>query len=192
MYQFELIGERLCLDFCNTRSNRQTPPEIEHLPDYGELLRWAEAARIVTPNELIHLRAAAASHPREAKKVMERAWKLRESFFELLGGGGNLDLINREISEAMAHTRLVREGARFIIDFECDDLAAPLYFVARSMMELLTSSDLERVRMCEMSESNECAWLFLDPTKNHTRRWCSMASCGNRAKARRHYRRKKK
>jgi predicted RNA-binding Zn ribbon-like protein len=192
MYQFEFIGERLCLDFCNTRSNRQTPPTIEHLPDYSELLRWTESAKILSPKEVLHLRAIAAAHPREAKKVVERAWRVREAFFELLAGQGDLDLINREISEAMAHTRLQRAGRRFIIDFECDDLAAPLYFVARSMMELLTSSDLERVRMCEMSESSECAWIFLDPTKNHTRRWCSMASCGNRAKARRHYQRQKK
>jgi predicted RNA-binding Zn ribbon-like protein len=63
-------------------------------------------------------------------------------------------------------------------------LEMPLWPVARSAAELLTSSDLSAPRVCA---SASCAWLFLDTSRNGSRRWCSMRTCGNRAKARRHH-----
>lgn len=63
-------------------------------------------------------------------------------------------------------------------------LDRPLWPVARSLAELLTSDELPRVRECA---ADNCAWLFIDTSKNRSRRWCDMAVCGNRAKARRHY-----
>jgi len=47
------------------------------------------------------------------------------------------------------------------------------------------------VRICEATATDGCGWLFLDETRNRSRRWCSMKDCGNRAKARRHYRRRR-
>jgi predicted RNA-binding Zn ribbon-like protein len=61
-----------------------------------------------------------------------------------------------------------------------------LWPVARSAAELLTSDDLAAVRECA---APDCRWLFLDRSRNRSRRWCAMATCGNRSKARRHYRR---
>jgi predicted RNA-binding Zn ribbon-like protein len=63
-------------------------------------------------------------------------------------------------------------------------LGAPLWPVARSAADLLTSSELAALRLCA---SDTCAWLFLDTSRNGSRRWCSMRTCGNRAKARRHH-----
>ncbi|MCB0153982.1 MAG: CGNR zinc finger domain-containing protein, partial [Anaerolineae bacterium] len=56
-----------------------------------------------------------------------------------------------------------------------------------SAAELLTSDRLNRVGQCA---GESCGWLFLDTTRNHSRRWCEMEHCGNRAKAKRHYRRR--
>jgi predicted RNA-binding Zn ribbon-like protein len=64
------------------------------------------------------------------------------------------------------------------------DLRLPLLHVALSAAELLTSPQLPRVKACPLPEGG-CGWLFLDETKNGTRRWCSMAHCGARAKNRR-------
>lgn len=65
-----------------------------------------------------------------------------------------------------------------------------LWPVVASAAELLVSVEqLPLLRICGLHESGECGWLFLDETRNHTRRWCSMKDCGNRAKARRHYHR---
>jgi len=68
-----------------------------------------------------------------------------------------------------------------------DSLTAPLRPVVRSAAELLTSDLVDRVRECH---GDDCTWLFLDQSRNRSRRWCSMESCGNRAKVRRHYRRR--
>ena len=60
--------------------------------------------------------------------------------------------------------------------------------VAVSAMAMLNrASEIERVKVCP---GDNCAWLFLDESKNRRRTWCSMEACGNRAKAKRHYRRK--
>ena len=61
-----------------------------------------------------------------------------------------------------------------------------LWPIAQSAADLLTSPDLAAVRMCE---APDCAWLFLDQSRNRSRRWCDMKVCGNRQKARRHYQR---
>jgi predicted RNA-binding Zn ribbon-like protein len=60
-----------------------------------------------------------------------------------------------------------------------------LWDVARSSIDLLTSDDLPRVGQC--ADERGCGWLFLDMSRNHSRQWCNMGGCGNRAKARRHY-----
>jgi len=62
------------------------------------------------------------------------------------------------------------------------------WLIVRSAADLLTSDKLHDVRACS---AEDCRWLFLDISKNHSRRWCDMETCGNQAKARRHYRRKK-
>lgn len=61
-----------------------------------------------------------------------------------------------------------------------------LWPIAQSAAELLTSSELGTVRLCE---APDCAWLFLDQSCNRSRRWSDMKVCGNRQKARRHYQR---
>jgi predicted RNA-binding Zn ribbon-like protein len=63
-----------------------------------------------------------------------------------------------------------------------------LWRIARSAAELLTDDQLARVKLCAMPD---CGWLFLDDSRAGNRRWCSMETCGNRHKARRHYRRHK-
>jgi predicted RNA-binding Zn ribbon-like protein len=68
-------------------------------------------------------------------------------------------------------------------------LDRPLWPIARSAAELLTSDDLGCIRECA---SETCSWLFMDCSRNQRRRWCDMSTCGNRAKARRHYRRRQK
>jgi predicted RNA-binding Zn ribbon-like protein len=61
-------------------------------------------------------------------------------------------------------------------------LELPLWILARSAADLLTSEQHAYVRQCA---SEECTWLFIDRSKNHSRRWCDMGDCGNREKARR-------
>ena len=88
----------------------------------------------------------------------------------------------------MSKMRLVPRGGGygFVFGGTAAVLDAVLWHVARSAAELLTSGDLGRVRGCA---SEECGWVFLDTTRNRSRRWCDMKECGNREKARRFYQR---
>jgi predicted RNA-binding Zn ribbon-like protein len=196
MYTFELIGLRLCLDFCNTIDNRTSPPTDEHLPDYGELLRWAVAAGALRSPDAARLAAEARHHPREAERVVEAAHEVRQAFFRVVTRrrptDEDLAQISRFVADALAHTALSRSGDSYRLELAAPaSLESVLWPVARSMADVLTSGDLARVRMCEMHHLGECTWVFLDDTRNGTRRWCDMRVCGNRAKARRHYQRKR-
>ncbi len=104
-----------------------------------------------------------------------------------------LDLahLNALLAEAMSHACLVHREDAYAWDWQTGegDLNVLLWQVVRSAAELLTSEKLHDLRACA---ADDCRWLFLDTSKNHSRRWCEMQTCGNQAKARRHYSRKKK
>jgi predicted RNA-binding Zn ribbon-like protein len=113
------------------------------------------------------------------------------------GVDADLATVQSGLPEALAHQKVEAQAAKngdtdaafhWAWD-ESDDLAAPLWPVLRSAAQVLTGDDLTRVRECD---SDSCRWLFLDCSRNRSRRWCDMQVCGNRAKARRHYRRQQK
>jgi predicted RNA-binding Zn ribbon-like protein len=98
--------------------------------------------------------------------------------------------VNAELPAALAHSRLQSAEAGYIIGWppEPKALDSLLWPIAYSAADLLTNADLlSRVGQC--ADDRGCGWLFLDLTKNRSRRWCSMRGCGNRAKAQRHYHR---
>lgn len=117
----------------------------------------------------------------------------------------SLAILNGYLKDALAHRRIapvaasasgpisipvmVSNGAAFAWKWvgEGSNLAAPFWPIAIAAAELLASRDLALVRECR---SHTCRWLFLDTSKNHSRRWCDMGTCGNRLKARRYYRKR--
>ena len=101
----------------------------------------------------------------------------------------DLELIGVEASRASAHRRLVPTAEGCMWQYaDSDALERPLWPIALNAVELATSSGVSRVKECA---SDNCNWLFLDVSKNRSRRWCDMKDCGNRAKARRHRARSK-
>ncbi|HYG81203.1 MAG TPA: ABATE domain-containing protein [Pyrinomonadaceae bacterium] len=197
---FELVGGRLCLDFVNTlEGSRETGETEEKLLSYGDLAAWGRQAGVLTEREARALLKGAARAPAGAARALERARSLREAiygiFYAVARGGrapskGDLAVLNAELSEALAQQRVVRAGDRFAWDWIADDeaLGRVIWPVARSAAELLTSGEVGRTRVCE---AGDCSWLFVDLSKNRSRRWCDMKFCGNRAKSRRHYERKR-
>jgi predicted RNA-binding Zn ribbon-like protein len=199
-YAFEISGGHPALDFTNTISRRMDPANNrERLTHYGRLVSWGQQAGLLTAKEAERLRAEASRRPRAATATLRRAIVLREAIFDLfvsLARGKRppaaaLDTVNAALPGAMAALRVGPEHDGFGWRFTHDDadLAPMLAPIVRATADLLTGSDLSRVRECG---SDTCFWLFLDHSKNGTRRWCDMKVCGNRAKARRHYQREKK
>jgi len=196
---FELNAGRLCLDFTNTVRARPLSEKVDLISSYEDLLSWARQATILTPGEAATLGELAHKQPRAAADALGQSLTLREALygaFSALAAGlpapaSDVRTINKAIGKAMTRAGLSPSAAG---GFEWSWPDAPLgvdrvaWWVARSASELLTSKDLTGVRECA---GYDCGRLFMDGTKNRSRRWCDMASCGNRAKGRRHYERRK-
>ena len=194
----ELVGGRLCLDFANTQSTRIKGQSREYLTDYGQLVAWSQHTSVLTDAEAEVLVDSAASRPDLAATALERAITLRETIYRAFSATADgreaeeadLSALNRAIHQALAQLEIVRSGDTFHWSWVVglDDLDYMLWPVIRSAADLLTSDDLLRVRACAREG---CDWLFVDLSKNHSRRWCSMNMCGSRVKARRYYRRRR-
>ena len=193
--QFDTTAGALCLDFANTMGDRRRP-ESERLHDYAALVAFGTQSGQLGRREAATLVRSAQREPAAAETVMRSALELREALYRLLSchargrrpAAADLAAVNAAISNALPHLRVERAGAGYAWGWDdaAGSLAAPLRPIARSAADLLTSGDLDRVRQCD---GETCTWLFLDTSRNRSRRWCSMESCGNRAKARRHYHR---
>jgi predicted RNA-binding Zn ribbon-like protein len=193
-----LETERLCLDFTNTVNWHASDHPVEELPHYADLLAWARKVNLLSEAEAQRLARRAARHPAEAKAVLERAHALREAIFRLLtavaghesSDPADLARVNAELPVALAHARLAPSAAGYDLAWPAgvEALDRPLWPVAYSAANLLTQPEL-LARVGECADDRGCGYLFLDMTKNRSRRWCDMKDCGNRAKARRHYER---
>jgi predicted RNA-binding Zn ribbon-like protein len=202
--KFELIGGDVCLDFINTLDDRPSAQPKELLKNYYELAGFGEDTGILTPAELDFFYERVHLAPDEAEEALRRARNLREALHDIFWAvmnkrtapQGAMNRLNANLHDAALHSRLVqpemaqskipqREGR---LEWRFDDLTssfdAMLWPIARAAADLLASPDLALVHACS---SPTCQWLFLDTSKNHHRRWCSMKQCGNRAKVRKFY-----
>jgi len=197
-YQFDLSGGVLCLDFANTVSRRQAPEHItDHLSGYADLVAFDGQSKVVSPEEAHDLLAHAGLHGTEASRSFRKAISLRESLYRAFSAiaAGNraaandVEQINNAAIEALNHRKLAHANSGYRWEWNWtgkDTLDRAIWPVAQSAAELLTSAGLDGVRECD---APDCAWLFLDQSRNRSRRWCDMKTCGNRQKARRHYHR---
>lgn len=195
--RWEFTGGALCLDFVNTLADRPLGRE-ESLASYQDLIAWSREARVLSPRTLLALGRLASRSPLDARAAFERAVRLRECLYRVFStraarlspAAGDMEALNRALAEALRHLRLGRGQEGIVWRWADPDrhLAGPLWPVVRSAAELLTSPEEDSVRECV---SSSCSWLFVDRSRTRRRRWCDMKTCGNRAKARRYYHRKR-
>jgi predicted RNA-binding Zn ribbon-like protein len=196
---FDFSGGHLALDFANTVSKRPTAAPVDHLKAYWDVVHFAEEAGLYQEAGTNRLYAVTGANPARGHRALQEAIQLREAIFAIFSALAErravpataLSLLSAWVRSGADYSRLVERNHRFQWEFIGMDTepAAMLWPIARAAAELLTSGDLTRLRICA---SPDCAWLFLDKTKNRRRRWCDMKICGNRVKARRHYARLKK
>ena len=128
--------------------------------------------------------------------TFERAIALREAIYRVFSAiakrslpqTADLEALGDAFVEAMGHVRLRPSAQGFQWEWVKQEqrLDRMLWPIARSAVELLTSEEVQRVRVCP-----GCGWVLLDMSKNGSRQWCSMEGCGSRAKMRRQYARKR-
>jgi predicted RNA-binding Zn ribbon-like protein len=188
---FEYIGGDLSADFTNTRSGRYEGPGHEHIETYADVVEFAREGGVLTSAEAKRLIAGAESRPEKATRVYRRALALREAIWRAFAriaqdkepAREDVELISGEAADALARRQMRKAGSGFAWHWpDTDDLARPLWPIAHAASAVLTS-DEDRGLLRECADDT-CAWLFVDHTKNHSRRWCDMATCGSRNKIR--------
>ena len=192
-------GGALCLDFCNTGQGARDAHGSEWLAGFADLLDWLEAEGALGADQAKRIREAARAAPERARALWSRALELREALrrvFEARVRGEAppreaLARLEAEHALGAAFARLAwRHGqGRWELDASVGAPDALLQPIVQSALELLTAESLARVRRCG---NPTCLWLFIDATRNRSRRWCEMASCGNVLKVRRHRERARK
>ncbi len=192
--KFHLIGNNLSLDFVNTKI-ADGGKVFDLLSDFRDLAAWAIATKMAEESEADSL---IVSWTKTGSKSMHKAVKLRTTlhglFSALIQGDpireSEIDEINKILAQQSGYSELETSDAGFEKHFRSDfhDPMQLLVSIAASAADLFCYGRLDLIKKCE---ADNCVLYFYDTTKNHSRRWCSMEHCGNRAKANTFYKRKK-
>ena len=186
-----LEGGHLALDFVNTMGGlRDDPPspEEELFDSYEDVATWCARLGVITERQAGSLRAAARRDERAAQRALRRTVQLRDELlypiFRALADAEQppaelLDRLRDEERGALAGARLgPADSGRHAAALEWTwppprELTDPLLPIVHAAVELLTDGPLDRLKSC-----GNCRWLFLDQSRNHSRRWCRMEECG--------------
>jgi predicted RNA-binding Zn ribbon-like protein len=187
---FKLHAEHPALELVNTLDLRFSPTPEELLPAYRDLLRFAAQLRLITAEQARRLERTVDG--KVAQRILASTVELREALSAVLyawidGGkpsAGQVKILEKYFQDAALHRNLRADKSQLAWSWTGAEQQAeiPLWKLAQAASDLLVSSDAELVKDCG---DPTCRWLFLDLSKNHTRRWCDMKTCGNRMKARR-------
>lgn len=170
------VAGHLALDFANTVDDPLGPARHDHIASHDDLVRWS-----VRTGALSSGQAAALT---ESLEVVRAAHALRDVLNDVFGAvvtgaAPPWDALRPHVAEAVAHSRL--DDARQLCWSHATAPRAMLWPVAYAAERLLTGPDVHRVKRCA-----GCPWLFLDRSRNGSRRWCAMNDCGTHEKIRKY------
>jgi predicted RNA-binding Zn ribbon-like protein len=189
---FKLHAGHPALELVNTLDFRFSTQTVDLIPTYKDLLRLTTQLQMLTADQARKLGRTVGEE--EARRVVASTAELREALAKVLYGridgtrppAGQIQILEKQFHAAGLHRRLLTGESHLGWSWSGVERKAeiPLWMLAQAASELLVSSDAELIKDCG---DPTCRWLFLDVSKNHTRRWCDMKTCGNRMKARRHH-----
>lgn len=174
-FGFYFLGDELSVDFCNTLLGATLPGEsLELLENSSQLRNWYVTAKLL-PTET------------KSKFAFKAALELRGALREIYWGIQQhtapaepaLEVLNRFLEQRHERTQVRAEDAHFVLECVLEGPPDPAFKVAESAAYFLASFDRTRLKKCS---NPSCDLLFYDRSKNNSRRWCEMQTCGNRAK----------
>ena len=196
----ELKSGHPSLEFTNTVNNHASDQPGETLFKYEDVLDWAKRVGVLRTVQVDQLAQKAAGQSEKAIAVFAQSLELREVLYRIFvaktksksPAQEDLTILNSVLSPIASSAHLVHHAGRFKWQWDIDEnaLELPLWLLALSAVDLLTSDDYQWVGQC--ADEDGCGWLFVDTSKNHSRRWCDINDCGNRAKQRRYQKRAQK
>jgi predicted RNA-binding Zn ribbon-like protein len=191
IFEMRLDGGNLSLNFVNTIHDRYEEPFKDYLHHYLDLITWANFADAINSAQKKKLLQISQENQGGAKLVYKESIQLREAIYGYIVSFLNQDeipspilqLINQWLSRAFSNLELNRVDRDCVLDWNPENfgLESVLWPIIKSFADLITSDARNRIKLC-----SNCGWVFVDNSKNNSRRWCSMETCGNRLKARRY------
>ena len=186
--ELPIVAGHLALDFANTVDDPLGPERWDHIQDHPNLVTWSERVGIVPAGAAAALRRAGAADPERAVAAVRDAVALRSALNDVFGAvvdGTPLDdgwgRLRPFVATAVARADLESVRPHPAPLWPLTEPGAPLWPVAVAAYRLLTGPELARLKRCVA-----CPWLFLDRSRNGSRRWCSMEFCGTDEKIRRY------
>jgi predicted RNA-binding Zn ribbon-like protein len=195
-----LVGGHRALDLVNTVSPRAAAGERhDYLLTPADLLTWSLRTELVDAESAAEVEAAWSASPAAGRRALTAACEIREALYEVLSARrgeqasspatarDQLDHISLAWTSTLTRARLTPADdgpgvARWLLDSPPALLVADR--VAQDAIDLLCGVDVQRLGRCPV-EAGGCGWLFLDHSRNRSRRWCTMEDCGSEAKSRR-------
>ena len=188
------------LEFTNTVHNHASEHPSETLFKYEDLIAWAKRVGLLREEQVQTLMRKAANQPDQAALILTKSLGLREAIYRIFvaqargksPANEDLGILNSVLAQLTSGAQVVRRPNRFEWQWNFDEnaLETPLWLIALSTVDLMTSENYQWVGQC--ADEDGCGWLFVDTSKNHSRRWCHINDCGNRAKQRRYQKRTRK
>ncbi len=191
--ELPIVGGHVALDFANTVDDPDGKARYDHAGTFPELVAWSVRIGILQPDQAATLLASGTEHPRARSAALQKAHALRSLLIETfstvaminsgeLAAGAVLDArwhdLRSYVTDAMAHSELVPDDHKYELDWPVImRLDSMLWPIAVAAVQLLTNPQLARVKKCA-----GCPWVFLDQSKNLSRRWCAMEDCGTHEK----------
>jgi len=184
------------LDFVNTLEFSRSQP-VEHLDTPETALRWLRQHDLLHVEALERELALFAANPRAGARTLDRIRRGREAMRELTEatverrppGQSHLDEVNRALTTPYTYYLVpAPDGVSLDHRHEGDPIDGALARLTESIAREVSQGQPDRLRICA---NDECRWVFNDTSRTGRRKWCDMATCGNRAKVARHRARKK-
>jgi predicted RNA-binding Zn ribbon-like protein len=197
---FDLKSGHPALEFTNTVPYHASEHPGETLFRYEDLLAWTKHVGLLHREQVEILARKATGQPAEAAAMFGKSLQLRESLYRIFVASTkdkppaeeDMRNLNSVLAPLVNGAQVVHQAGHFEWQWNLDEdaLGAPLYIIALSAVNLMTSEHRQWVGQC--ADEDGCGWLFVDTSKNHSRRWCDINDCGNRAKQRRYQKRAQK
>ena len=189
-------GGCACFNFVNTVHSRVEEDSYDYLNSYDDLIEWMEKVKLFPSEKLINLKKVAASDNKAAEKALIKIKKQREllySFFSPIIHNKRpedsvIKNINKTLSDSLSALSFNYSNGGLELGWNAVtlNLYEPLKIIFKDVFDIITTIPQNRLKECKA-----CGWLFLDKSKNNSRTWCSMQTCGSIEKAKRYYYRKK-
>jgi len=186
----EIVAGHLALDFANTVDDPYGPGRVDYLASYPLTLTWSSRVGLLSGDRAERLDEVASQRPEAAAAALASIHQLRgiveSTFTDLITEPESAErhwaALRPYVVEATSRVELGQSATAYEVTWpDTDEVDTILWPLAYSALDLLRSPELRRLKRCAA-----CPWLFLDRSKNGSRRWCTMSICGTDEKIRRY------